>query len=283
MIRSLIVFIFFLSFSFQANSQVYKKYSELGLYGGVSYYIGDLNPGKPFFMVRPGGGLVYRFNPSRRFTWQFHAIYSSVQAYDSLANNAFQVNRNLSFRSRIIEVAGTLQFNFFDYEIGNYETPATPYIFAGLAMYNFNPKAEMNGKWVDLRPLGTEGQGSGLKTAPKPYSLLGVSIPFGMGFKFHAMGRLGVSIEWGMRKTYTDFLDDVSTTYVDQNILFANKGLQASQFADRSISPGNSIGPGSSNVNRQRGNPTTNDWYSFAGVTLTYKLSSGKSVCPAYN
>ena len=107
MVRSLIAFIFLLSVCFQANSQVYKKHSELGLYGGVSYYLGDLNPGKQFFMVRPGVGLVYRYNPSRRFTWQFHGIYSSVQAYDSLANNANQLNRNLSFRSRIIEVAGS--------------------------------------------------------------------------------------------------------------------------------------------------------------------------------
>ena len=277
MVRSLIVFIFLLSFIFQAKSQVYKKYSELGLYGGVSYYLGDLNPGKQFFMVRPAVGLVFRFNPNRRFTWQLHGIYSSVQAYDSLANNDFQLNRNLSFRSRIIEVAGSLQFNFFDYEIGNNETPATPYIFAGLALFSFNPTAEMNGDWVDLLPLGTEGQGSGLKSAPSPYSLLGLSIPFGMGFKFHAMGRLGVSIEWGMRKTFTDYLDDVSTSYVQQDVLYANKGLDAALFADRS-----KVNPGDSNVNRQRGNPTTNDWYSFAGVTLTYKLSSGKSVCAAY-
>jgi hypothetical protein len=277
MIRSLIVFIFLVSFSFQANSQIYKKYSEIGLYGGAAYYIGDLNPGKPFFMVRPGVGLVYRFSPNRRFTWQFHGIYSSVQAYDSLANNDFQVTRNLSFRSRIIEVAGSLQFNFFDYEIGNDETPATPYIFAGVALYNFNPTAEMDGDWVELLPLGTEGQGSGLKTAPKPYSLLGLSIPFGMGFKFHAMGRLGLSVEWGMRKTYTDYLDDVSTTYVEQDVLYANKGLEAATFADRSL-----VNPGDSNKNRQRGNSTTNDWYSFAGITLSYKLSSGKSQCAAY-
>ena len=277
MVRSLIAFFFLLSVCFQASSQVYKKYSELGLYGGVSYYLGDLNPGKQFFMVRPGVGLVYRFNPSRRFTWQFHGIYSSVQAYDSLSNNDYQVNRNLSFRSRIIEVAGSLQFNFFDYEIGNSETPATPYIFAGLALYNFNPTAEMDGDWVELRPLGTEGQGSELKSAPKPYSLLGVSIPFGIGFKFHAMGRLGVSIEWGIRKTYTDYLDDVSTTYVDQNVLYANKGLDAALFADRTL-----LNPGNSNLNRQRGNSTTNDWYSFAGVTLSYKLSTGRSVCAAY-
>jgi hypothetical protein len=277
MVRNLIAFIFLISVCIQANSQVYKKYSELGLYGGVSYYLGDLNPAKQFFMVRPGVGLVYRFNPSLRFTWQFHGIYSSVQAYDSLANNAYQVNRNLSFRSRIIEVAGSLQFNFFDYEIGNAETPATPYIFAGLALYNFKPTAEMNGNWEELRPLGTEGQGSSLKSAPKPYSLLGLSIPFGMGFKFHAMGRLGLSVEWGMRKTYTDYLDDVSTTYVEQDVLYANKGLEAATFADRSL-----VNPGDSNKNRQRGNSTTNDWYSFAGVTLTYKLSKGKSVCAAY-
>jgi hypothetical protein len=144
-------------------------------------------------------------------------------------------------------------------------------------MYNFNPKAEMNDDWVELRPLGTEGQGSGLKSAPKPYSLLGVSIPFGMGFKFHAFGRLGVSIEWGMRKTYTDYLDDVSTTYADPDVLFATQGLVAVELADRSL-----VNPGPVNTNRQRGNETNRDWYSFAGLTITYKIQPKRPDCAAY-
>ena len=263
--------------AFSARSQVFTKYSELGLFGGVSYYLGDLNPGKQFFMVRPGVGLVYRYNPSKRFTWEIHGLYSSVQAEDARSSEENQITRNLSFRSQIIEFAGTLQFNFFDYEIGNPETPATPYIFGGLGLFRFNPKAEYEDDWIALQPLGTEGQGSTTYASRKPYSLIGGAIPFGVGVKFHAFNRLGFSLEWGMRKTFTDYLDDVSSTYADPDVLFATNGELAAVLADRSL-----VNPGKSNTGRQRGNATNKDWYSFAGLSITYKIVPRKAECPAY-
>ena len=263
--------------AFSAHSQVFTKYSELGLFGGVSYYLGDLNPGKQFFMVRPGVGLVYRYNPSKRFTWEIHGLYSSVQAEDARSSEENQLTRNLSFRSQIIEFAGTLQFNFFNYEIGNPETPATPYIFGGLGLFRFNPKAEYEDDWIALQPLGTEGQGSTTYASRKPYSLIGGAIPFGVGVKFHAFNRLGFSLEWGMRKTFTDYLDDVSSTYADPDVLFATNGELAALLADRSL-----VNPGKSNTGRQRGNATNKDWYSFAGLSITYKIVPRKAECPAY-
>jgi hypothetical protein len=263
--------------AFSADSQVFTKYSELGLFGGVSYYLGDLNPGKQFFMVRPGVGLVYRYNPSKRFTWEIHGLYSSVQAEDARSSKDNQVSRNLSFRSQVIEFAGTLQFNFFNYEIGNPETPATPYIFGGIGIFRYNPKADFEGDWIALQPLGTEGQGSTTYASRKPYSLIGGTIPFGVGVKFHAFNRLGFSLEWGMRKTFTDYLDDVSTTYADPDVLFATNGELAAVLADRSL-----VNPGKSNTGRQRGNATNKDWYSFAGLSITYKIVPRKAECPAY-
>lgn len=260
-----------------AHSQVFTRYSELGLFGGVSYYMGDLNPGKQFFMVRPGVGLVYRYNPSKRFTWQIHGLYGSVQAEDARSSAENQVLRNLSFRSQILEFAALLHFNFFNYEIGNPETPATPYIFGGLSLYHFNPKADNNGEWIALQPLGTEGQGSTVYASRKPYSLLGANIPFGVGVKFHALRRLGFSVEWGLRKTFTDYIDDVSTTYADPDVLYATHGQMSALLADRSL-----VNPGKSNTGRQRGNENTNDWYSFAGLTITYKIVPRKAECAAY-
>ncbi|HOY47850.1 MAG TPA: DUF6089 family protein [Flavobacteriales bacterium] len=266
-----------LATSFSANSQVFNRYSELGLFGGVSYYMGELNPGKQFFMVRPGGGLVYRYNTSRRFAWEIHGLYGSVQAEDARSGEDNQILRNLSFRSQIIEFAGLLHFNFFNYEIGNPETPATPYIFGGLGLFRFNPKADFQGEWIALQPLGTEGQGSPVYADRKQYSLMGANIPFGFGVKFHAFGRLGFSLEWGLRKTFTDYLDDVSTTYADPDVLFATHGELAALLADRSL-----VNPGKINAGRQRGNSTNKDWYSFAGLTITYKIVPRKAECAAY-
>jgi hypothetical protein len=266
-----------LATSFSANSQVFNRYSELGLFGGVSYYMGELNPGKQFYMVRPGGGLVYRYNTSRRFAWEIHGLYGSVQAEDARSGKDNQVLRNLSFRSQIIEFAGLLHFNFFNYEIGNPETPATPYIFGGLGLFRFNPKADFQGEWIALQPLGTEGQGSPVYADRKQYSLMGANIPFGFGVKFHAFGRLGFSLEWGLRKTFTDYLDDVSTTYADPDVLFATHGELAALLADRSL-----VNPGKINAGRQRGNSTNKDWYSFAGLTITYKIVPRKAECAAY-
>jgi hypothetical protein len=269
--------LFGLAASFSASSQVFNRYSELGLFGGVSYYMGELNPGKQFFMVRPGGGLVYRYNTSRRFAWEIHGLYGSVQAEDARSGEDNQVLRNLSFRSQIIEFAGLLHFNFFNYEIGNPETPATPYIFGGIGLFRFNPKADFQGEWIALQPLGTEGQGSPVYADRKQYSLMGANIPFGFGVKFHAFNRLGFSLEWGLRKTFTDYLDDVSTTYADPDVLFATHGELAAILADRSL-----VNPGKINAGRQRGNSTNKDWYSFAGLTITYKIVPRKAECAAY-
>ena len=276
MMRRGFLFIVLLVVGGQVSAQSFKKYSELGLFGGVSYYMGELNPGKPFFMPSFAGGLVFKHNYNARWAWRISALYGNVQADDSRSEVPSQIQRNLSFRSQVIEFSPMLEFNFFPYEVGNLNRPATPYIFGGFALFRFNPKAEYQGDWVALQPLGTEGQGTASFPDRKEYSLINAAFPFGIGFKFHA-GRLALAIEWGLRKTFTDYLDDVSTTYVDPDLLYATNGVLAALIADRSV-----VNPGEINTGRQRGNPSNKDWYSFAGITLSYKLSRKESVCPAY-
>ncbi len=276
MMRRGFLFIVLLVAGGQVSAQSFKKYSELGLFGGVSYYMGELNPGKPFFMPSFAGGLVFKHNYNARWAWRISALYGNVQADDSRSEVPSQIQRNLSFRSQVIEFSPMLEFNFFPYEVGNLNRPATPYIFGGFALFRFNPKAEYQGDWVALQPLGTEGQGTVLFPDRKEYSLINAAFPFGIGFKFHA-GRLALAVEWGLRKTFTDYLDDVSTTYVDPDLLYATNGVLAALIADRSV-----VNPGEINTGRQRGNPSNKDWYSFAGITLSYKLSRKESVCPAY-
>lgn len=259
------------------NAQNFRPYSELGFFGGGSYYLGELNPGRQFKFTQPAFGLVFKHNYNRRLAMRFNGLYGTLYADDAESTDEFQIRRNLMFRSRVLEFSGMLEFNFFEYEIGNPSLPATPFIFVGLNVFRFNPQAELNGEWYDLQPLGTEGQGLPDFPGRKPYSLISVGIPFGVGAKFHVGNFLSIALEWGLRKTFVDYIDDVSTTYVNPALLAAANGPESALLADRSL-----VEPGLTNVGRQRGNSQNNDWFSFAGITLTFKLQSKAPECAAY-
>jgi hypothetical protein len=244
--------------------------NELGIFLGGSYYIGDLNPsGHLNSLTRPAGGLVYRHNFNYRLSIAGSALFGSVQGIDARSSSYEQQQRNLSFRSTIYELAGRGEFNFIEYKIGDESNQFTPFMFLGLAVFNFNPKASYGNQWVALQPLRTEGQS-------KAYMRTQVSIPFGAGIKANLAKRIGLVIEWGLRKTFTDYLDDVSTVYADPSVLAATSGPLSAAVADRSPTA-------ASNVGRQRGNPRTKDWYSFAGVTLTFLLPGKPQHCSSYN
>lgn len=276
--RSLFFLLFFTAAVFSGKAQVFYRYSEAGLFGGMSYYMGDLNPGKPFFMAQPALGVVYRYNTSSRFAWRFQGTWGEIRADDALSGMPHQIQRNLSFRSVLLEGAALLEFNFFHYDIANPEYPATFFLFGGIAGYHFNPKAQFNGEWIPLQPLGTEGQASYSVRAARRYNLTQLSFPFGVGVKFQVQNVIGIGFEWGMRRTFTDYLDDVSTVYADPDLLVEAHGAYAALLADRSLS-----NPGRSNVGLQRGNPATKDWYSFAGICLTVRFSSPRAECAAYH
>jgi hypothetical protein len=194
--------------------------------------------------------------------------YGTVIADDAVSNDEYQQRRNLSFKSSIIDLHYYLEFNFFPYQIADPKTRFTPFLFVGLNGFVFNPKAELNGEWVNLQPLGTEGQGTAANPGTKNYKRLQVAIPFGGGFKFRLSRRWGMSVEAGPRRLYTDYLDDVSTTYPDKDLLLAANGEIAVLLSDRSID-----GQALDNTNRQRGNASDRDWYMFTGFTLNYTIS----------
>jgi hypothetical protein len=276
-----LIFASFFLFSLTGSAQhKHKKSAEIGVFLGGSYYIGDLNPTVHFGpQTKPAGGVVFRYNLNTRLSARANAFFGTIQADDALAKSAGQEQRNLDFKSPITELSAQLEFNFLDYAIGNEKKKFSPYIFLGLGMFKFNPEANRNNTWVPLQPLGTEGQGLDGGASRKKYKLLQVSIPFGVGIKTNLSKNIGLSIEWGMRKTFTDYLDDVSKTYYDPIKLGAARGATAAELSDRSIH----TDPNYSNVGRQRGNPTTKDWYSFAGIVLTLKLKEPRETCPGVN
>ncbi len=267
-------FFLFLAVFFFLSSAVKAQRSEIGLMFGGSYYLGDLNPSRQFAMTRIAGGGLYRHNFTEHFSLRLNGFYGSLEANDAIIK--YNETRNLSFRTSVFELSVQVEGNFLPFEPGNLETPYTPFLFGGIGGISFNPKARNeDGEWVELQPLGTEGQGTEQHPDREPYSLFSHTLMFGVGFKFNITHNLTGGLEWGMRRTGTDYLDDVSTTYPAEGAL---TGADARYFSDRS--PQDQGG----NAGFQRGNPTTNDWYSFAGFILTFKIPQLRHTkCPAYN
>ena len=233
--------------------------------GGGSYYIGDLNPNKHFIYSKPAFGAIVRINMTSRWSWRFTGTYGTVWANDAKSTDVFQQNRNLNFTSSILELAVGAEIDMFKYRINDMKYPITPYFFYEVAYFKMNPTTTYNGQSVALQPLGTEGQGTSLSSRKK-YSLNQLSIPLGIGLKFNLKSRLAISIEYGIRKTFTDFIDDVSGNYVDNASLAALNGPIAAQLSDPSVR-----GTGTSTPGFNRGDPATKDWYAFYGIMLTFK------------
>jgi hypothetical protein len=263
---------FFLVFAARAQQSY-----EVGLFIGGSYYIGDLNPMGHFNnLTQPAAGGIFRYNFNPRFSARANGFYGTIKGDDASTRSFAQQQRNLHFKSTIMEFSAIGEFNFLEYKLGSNKHPFTSYLFAGVGVFKHAPRALLNGNWIDLQPLGTEGQGTPLSDKKK-YKLTQLCIPFGIGVKTNLAKRIGLSIEWGMRKTFTDYLDDVSGRYVNPYALATFNGPAAGILSDRSL-----VRDSFSNIGRQRGNPTTKDWYSFTGFILSFKLKDKADKCPFY-
>jgi len=248
---------------------------EIGLFlGGASYY-GDVGKDKMHVPENTCGGIFFRYNFNRHFSLRGNLLHGNIEGADSLSDLPFRYNRNLSFHSEIYESSIWLEFNFLPHIIGKRGLHSF-YVFAGIGGFLFNPKAELNGNWYELQPLSTEGQGTSQRPGTEPYSLFSMNIPFGVGYKVNIGRSVCIGLETGFRRTYTDYLDDVSTTYVDRFVLASEKGIVAALLSDRSLSGGD-------NVNVQRGERTNNDWYVFTGITVSIKVFDRPEACHKFD
>jgi hypothetical protein len=230
-----------------------------------------------FLQSKPAFGFFYRYNLSPRFAYKLNGYYGTVMAADSISKA--NVERNLSFKSTIFEISNQIELNFMAYAPGNLDYRFTPYIFSGISLFYFDPMAKYDGKWYALEPLGTEGQATSAFPNSKKYSRTSFAIPFGIGFKYNITYYLTLGLEWGIRKAFTDYLDDVSTTYADPYVLGSENGQLSAVLADRSKA---ADGEAVNNTGLQRGNSKTKDWYSFAGITLSVKIKNKSKTCPYY-
>ncbi|MCB9171184.1 MAG: hypothetical protein H6597_00940 [Flavobacteriales bacterium] len=243
---------------------VHAQIGEIGITGGATYYIGDLNTHHYPARTKPMGGLLYRYNFDTRYAVRAQVLYGRLEAYDSDSPDTVQQTRGLHFRSDIFEAAVLAEVNFFNYRgTGKDGVKWTPFLFGGIAYFHVNPQARLNDTWYDLQPLGTEGQGNPATGAGEPYKNDQICLPFGAGLKAN-LGRIDIQLEWGMRRTFTDHIDDVSGTYADPELL----NPVAAELSD----PSEHRLDGT-NVGRARGDTKTSDWYNYTGLSITLLLS----------
>lgn len=203
--------------------------------------------------------------------------YGMVSGDDKLTKEPFRNGRNLSFKSPIYEFSAIYEYHIVAEKQGRlYKVRGTKgglsflvgvYPFLGIGAFYYSPKGFYNGKWVNLQPLSTEGQG--IKEGTKPYSRISYCIPMGIGFRYSLNQQSGLGLELGFRKTFTDYIDDVSTVYYDKEEIRKAKGDIAADLSDRSLPDS----PAGSRPGDQRGDESEKDSYMFGVLSFNYKIS----------
>ena len=281
------------------SAAAFSQTMEIGAGLGVSNFLGDLGKDEPVgrtyyadmqaSLFRPGVSVFFRNSFNQFFAMKGSLTYGVWEGDDAYANTEkfmddawFRNYRNLHFKSNVIELALTGEVNMMRFLPGSGRHWIAPYFVTGIGFVHFNPKAQYNGEWVNLRDYGTEGQGMPQYPDRKPYSLLQPVIPIGIGLKLNVYKFLTVGIEFAHRFTFTDYLDDVSLTYVSKQEFIdfygVEKGTMAYELSRRSseIDPEETYGeitkPG-----EVRGNPGGKDAYIFSTVSISYKFANGFS------
>ena len=238
---------------------------------GTDYSIVDLEWSAMRFGFHVG--YRHRFKPH----WMTKTIiqYGMFSGADRLTNEPYRHNRNLSFTTHLFEISQHLELIILNSEHhgarhkikglkGMKNKNSLVYIFSGITGFIYMPKVP-GGPF--LRPLRTEGQG--LEGGPEEYGLFNYGIPFGVGAKIGLNQLWRMSIEASYTKTFTDYLDDVSTVYYDNTAIEAAYGSTAAKWAD----PSSGAFPTWTDAGEQRGDPKQNDAYYFLNISFIRNIS----------
>ena len=223
-IKKLLVLLFIL---IQINTIAQKKH-EIGVFVGSSYYMGELNSTKLFYMPSPAIGFLYRYDLNARYAFKLTGTFAKLQANDSKSDDLYQQQRNHSFSTLVSDISPMIEFNFLPFHAASRHEYYAAYVTAGLGVMFMQSPSNF-----PLHPV----------------------IPFGLGFKYGVSKRMVIAAEWTYRKTFTDYIDQVPPDEYPNN-----GGAPAKQLSYNN----------------------TKDWYSFAGITFTYKFALGRNSCPAY-
>lgn len=295
--RKALISLFIILIPALAFSQRWKAYRYEITYGlGASNFLGELGGANQigtnyfrdleFTQTRFAATVGVRYKLNEYLASKTNISYGKVAGNDNLTKEFYRNYRNLNFKSNIYEFATNIEASFMKEQVGHrYRLRGIrgqrgfemyTYAFMGIGVFYFNPRALYNGQWYELQPLGTEGQG--LIPTRKTYSRFQMCIPIGFGFKYTIDRRWGLGLEYGLRKTFTDYIDDVSSTYYDNDAIKANHGPVAAALADRS----NQSLPFVTASGQQRGDPRDHDSYMFAIISVNYKLRTGRNNLPKF-
>jgi hypothetical protein len=197
---------------------------EIGASLGGFNYKGDLAPTFNPRFLRPGGSLFFRYNLSRSVTFRAEGLLGGITADDQYARDPLRQARDLSFRSRISEANLITEYNFLNYQNRRSAINWTPYVFAGLGYMGFRPSP---------------------RTGSYPTS--GWVLPYGVGVKYQVSRPWNIGLEFGTRRTFTDYLDNLGGTVASTNKL-------------------------------EQGDPTTRDTYYYLGFSVSYTFY--RIICP---
>lgn len=265
---------------------------EAGIFIGPANVLSDLggNMGKGTTFLKDNNfpqtklmvGAHLTFNVTDWLSWRLAANFGSISADDSKINGKGGMEearkiRNQHFKSPIIEgilVAEIYPTVFFEGYPDDVYHKIRPYGVIGVGGFYFNPKGQdpLTGQWYALKDLHTEGQGFPEYPDRKEYSLMQINVPMGVGIKYFLSEKVSLSLEILHRITFTDYLDDVSTTYIDPALFYANMPVQKAAIAERMADKRNS-GLGSVSGHSKRGTSTNNDGYYSMGFKLNINLS----------
>lgn len=276
-LRNIVVFI-----AIVLSISVSKSQSNIGLLFGGTQYRGDLSDDNVgiYANLKPAFGIIYHYKWNGKYSFYSSFTSSSMQSYDKDLTDPALIQRNLHFRSPLREISMGIEIHPISF-FTDKEYWISPYYKTGVSMFYFNPQAEYEGKWYNLKPLRTEGQGLPNSDA-KQYSLFDVAYPFGLGVKIKVSSRLNIRFEIVPRKSQTDYLDDVSREYYDLGEIKRFSSEIAAKLAYRAtewdiISPPDVMG-------KKRGNFALNDWYVIHQFSLSYTFerpaAEDKSITP---
>ena len=262
--------LFLLLLTFLAYTS-HAQRGEIGAFSGISYYQGDLSAGLGLHEPRFGFGFFAGYAPIDHLTIKGSFYRGQISGNDKHHKGGLLRERNLSFRNTLSELGIRLEYNILGFRPDGMHTRFSPYVFIGMAATHHNPIAQYQGEWVELQPLGTEGQG--IPGYAQRYNRVIFAIPYGAGVKYALNENLSVGFEMGMRTTFTDYLDDVSTVYVDPEILQG-----ASSRGSLAVALSNRTGeyleePSVFENGSQRGGADVNDYYFMGGVTVFFTIN----------
>lgn len=241
---------------------------------------GKKGNGKPFLKdinwqhTHLSGGLYISVLYDQILAVRAEASFGKVSAADNvlkydLSSAKDRYARNLHFQSNISELCLLAEFLPLSLFIAENYPLFSPYLLAGMGYFKFNPRAQLNGQWIDLHPLRTEGQGFKEYPYKKPYRLVQLNFPVGLGVRYEISALLNLRLEILYRFLKTDYLDDVSTQYIDPSYFYSNLNIgdatTAQMMADRSAE----LKPGIyKHEGEIRGNPKNRDAYFTCNIKI---------------